>query len=283
MTNMPAVSEPVRLEIVPHKIDLEGLAVQLVDSGMFGKGNRNEIIPAIMAKAMLGAELGLDPVQSQLLIHVVEGKPEVSGKLIGQLIKRHPRYDYRPLMRTNETCVLQFFDADRPCGRCEERGWLANDLPCPSCTNEFSIQDAATAGVAHKNNWKHYPRAMLFNRCISEGYKVFCPDALRLPTYTPTELDARSPLAIEGPGPCEAMSPMDTEGKAACCTLRSGHDGLHEAADGMSWNDPVDTAPAPQGSRPCEHLRGENGACLDCGARVTKITEPAPKLEIMDA
>ena len=61
MTNLPAVSEPVRLEIVPHKIDLEGLAVQLVDSGMFGKGNRNEIIPAIMAKAMLGAELGLDP------------------------------------------------------------------------------------------------------------------------------------------------------------------------------------------------------------------------------
>jgi hypothetical protein len=53
------------------------------------------------------------------------------------------------------------------------------------------MDDAGLAGLAGKDNWKKYPKNMLFARAISNGQKWFVPDAFNGATvYTPDELGA---------------------------------------------------------------------------------------------
>jgi hypothetical protein len=40
------------------------------------------------------------------------------------------------------------------------------------------------------DNWKRYPRNMLFARCISNAARWFCPSVFGGPVYTPDELGA---------------------------------------------------------------------------------------------
>jgi hypothetical protein len=43
---------------------------------------------------------------------------------------------------------------------------------------EWTIDQARAAGLAGKDNWKHYPRAMLRARCIAEGVRAVYPGAI---------------------------------------------------------------------------------------------------------
>ncbi|MEM3714869.1 MAG: hypothetical protein QXF82_07980, partial [Nitrososphaeria archaeon] len=42
----------------------------------------------------------------------------------------------------------------------------------------FTIEDAIRAGVVGKDNWKKYPKSMLFARCMSAGGKIHMPEIL---------------------------------------------------------------------------------------------------------
>lgn len=60
----------------------------------------------------------------------------------------------------------------------------------------FTKKDAELAGL-NGDNWKKYPRDMLFNRCISAGARKYMPDVIG-PYYTHDELrDDYSPPASE--------------------------------------------------------------------------------------
>ena len=56
-------------------------------------------------------------------------------------------------------------------------------------TSAFSIDDAKKAGLAG-DNWRKYPRNMLFARAMSNGVKWYCPNVFGGPVYSPDELGA---------------------------------------------------------------------------------------------
>jgi hypothetical protein len=57
---------------------------------------------------------------------------------------------------------------------------------------DWTIERAKQAGLANKDIWKGYPRAMLRNRLISEGVRTINPSIVQ-GVYTPEELENLTP------------------------------------------------------------------------------------------
>jgi hypothetical protein len=104
-------------------------------------------------------------------IVVIKGKPSLTAQAWSALIKRHPKYNYKVLQSTPQECLLEFY----------ENG----ELQGPS---EFTMDDAKNAGLVGGENWRKYPRAMLFARALTQGARMYCPDVGIGSIYTPEEL-----------------------------------------------------------------------------------------------
>ena len=70
------------------------------------------------------------------------------------------------------------------------------------------MDDAKAAGLTSKDNWKKYPRNMLFARAISNGQKWYAPDVYNgVTVYTPDEMGAN----VDGDGNIIDVTPTQTE------------------------------------------------------------------------
>lgn len=146
-------------DIVLHKQDmdeLQELGQALVASGFFKDSTK---VAQAAVKVLAGRELGLGPVESMRAFHIVEGKIEMSADLLAQRVKAHPKYDYRVRKLDNYSAAIEFFEDGESLG-----------------LSEFTMDDAASAGLAGRGAWKTYSRNMLFARAISNGVAWFCPD-----------------------------------------------------------------------------------------------------------
>jgi hypothetical protein len=56
----------------------------------------------------------------------------------------------------------------------------------------WTLQQAKAIGIANKDNWKNYPKAMLRARCISEGIRTVYPGCI-VGVYTPEEVQDMDP------------------------------------------------------------------------------------------
>lgn len=56
-------------------------------------------------------------------------------------------------------------------------------------TASFTIEEARTAGLANKDNWKRHPTDMMVARATTRAIKWFCPEALLGGVLTEDELD----------------------------------------------------------------------------------------------
>lgn len=131
-----------------------------------------------ITKILAGQELGIGPFQAMAQFHVVEGKPTMSAGLIGGLVKRSGRYDYRPSTTNEEECVLDWYE--RRDGEWELVG-----------QSRFTMTDAARAKLLRAGSgWEKYPVDMLFARALTAGARRFCPDVFGGAIYTPSELGA---------------------------------------------------------------------------------------------
>ena len=139
-------------------------------------------------KVIAGQELGIGPMAAMAGINVIQGKVTLSANLLAAQVKRHPAYNYRVKDHTNEVCRIEFFENGDPVG-----------------VSEFTIQDAKQAGVAGGQNWRKYPKAMLFARALTQGVRWYCPDVTAgSPAYVPEELE---PEVVEA----EVVSPVVEE------------------------------------------------------------------------
>lgn len=131
-----------------------------------------------VTKILYGRELGFTPIVSIMGIYIIDGKPSLSSNLLATMIKRSGKYDYRVKENSATRCELEF-RVRNDAGQWEPLG-----------VTEFTMEEAKAAGVAGKDNWRKYPKAMLFARALSAGARAHCPDVSVCPIYVPEELGA---------------------------------------------------------------------------------------------
>lgn len=163
----PALAPRVS-DLLPTLGDIERVAKACAASGYY-----RDVRDASQAlvKMLAGREMGMGPIAALAGIHIIEGKPTASANAIAANVKRSGRYDYRVVRRDDEACVLAWFEGGEKVGE-----------------SSFTAEDAKRAGLAGKQNWTKFPRAMLFARALTEGVRVYCPDASGGVIYTPEEM-----------------------------------------------------------------------------------------------
>lgn len=151
--------------------DAERAARAMSASGFFADAKQAS---QAVVKILAGQELGFGPFASMTGVNIIQNKPVLSANLMAAAVKRTGKYNYRVKIHTESECVIDFYEDKEIVG-----------------TSKFTLEDAKSAGVASKDNWKKYPRNMLFARAISNGQKWFAPDVFNGATvYTPDELGA---------------------------------------------------------------------------------------------
>lgn len=118
-----------------------------------------------VVKILAGKELGLTPIEAMNSLYIINDKIAVLTSIIASRIKKSGKYDYLVNKLDNEECEITFFSLKN--GESKELG-----------KSIFTIKDAAKAGIINKDNWRSYPRNMLFSRALSNGAKWYCPDSL---------------------------------------------------------------------------------------------------------
>ena len=118
-----------------------------------------------VVKILAGRELGLSPFQAVSGIFMVNGKLALQSGVMSSLIKRSKKYDYTVDSLDETQCSISFYDVSK-----EEQRALG--------VSTFTFKDAAKAGLVNKDNWKNYPKNMLFARALSNGARWYCPDVI---------------------------------------------------------------------------------------------------------
>lgn len=134
-------------------------------------------------------------------MHVIDGKLGLTAELMRALVVR-AGHAVRVVERTDTHAVVEIQRRDR----------------ADAYRAEFTMAEAAAAGLSGKANWKRYPKAMLVARATSIAVRDECPDVLFGVVYTPDELgvvtDAEGDPVIDGEvlaPPAEASAPDTTD------------------------------------------------------------------------
>lgn len=151
--------------------DAERAARSMSASGFF---QDSKSAAQAVVKILAGSELGFGPFASMTGVNIIQNKPVLAANLMAAAIKRNGKYNYRVVRHDEKTCSIDFYEGAEKVGN-----------------STFTMDDAAKAGVASKDNWKKYPRNMLFARALSNGQKWYAPDIFNGATvYTPDEMGA---------------------------------------------------------------------------------------------
>lgn len=139
--------------------------------------------PANVLLAMeYGLALGLDTVTAIQQVHIIEGRPSASAQLLAALVRR-AGHRLR-VSGDDQRAVAEIIRYDDP-----EFTFRA----------EWTIERAAAANLASRDQWKKYPAAMLKARAITEVARDACPEVLSGVSGTADALehDAHADLADE--------------------------------------------------------------------------------------
>ena len=190
--------------------EIEQISKAFVASGMFGT-DMDKIAKGI-TKIMAGQELGLAPFASMRAVHVIEGNAALSANTMAGMVKSSGRYDYTIVKKELDGCTIDFYEYQK--GKRVKVGTESFDIDearmagmfdpeCPNAPMEHNLRDIQKRGrggstyMKHntcncKDNWKNYPKAMMFARAISNGVRTYCPDVFSgMLVYTPDELNAQ--------------------------------------------------------------------------------------------
>lgn len=165
------MNELITMPAQAGELDVMTLGKILVESRYFQDANQ---MAQAVVKVLAGREMGFGPIASMTGIHIVQGRPTLGADLLAKAVKRSGRYNYRVVELSDTRCELAFFERD-------------GDKWAPIGTSTFNMDDAKRAGT---KNTDKFPRNMLFARAMSNGVKWFCPDAIGLTVYDPSELPA---------------------------------------------------------------------------------------------
>jgi len=155
--------------IIPYQ-DMQQMAEVAASSKMFGFKSTQEAL-AIM---LLCQGEGLHPAIAMRDYHVIQGRPALKADAMLARFQQAGgavKWD----VYTDQEVTGTF---SHPSG-----GSLAVT---------WTLAHAKQIGIASKDNWKNYPRAMLRARCISEGIRAVYPGCV-VGVYTPEEVQDFQP------------------------------------------------------------------------------------------
>ncbi|WP_036230226.1 recombinase RecT [Marinobacterium jannaschii] len=140
------------------------MAEMLSHSQMVPKSYQNKPQDTLVAM-MMGAELGLNPIQSLQNIAVVNGRPSIYGDALLALVMNHPAFGGHE----------ESFDQNTMTATCTV--WRKGDQGKHSVS--YSMEDAKQAGLWEKQGpWKQYPKRMLMWRARGYALRDKFADAL---------------------------------------------------------------------------------------------------------
>lgn len=149
--------------------DVERAAKAMAASGFFPDSKQ---WGQAIVKVLAGRELGFGAFASMTGVSVIQGKPVIGANLLAAAVKQTGKYNYRVLKHNESECQIAFLENGQQVG-----------------VSVFTMDDAKAANLTAKDNWKKYPRNMLFARAISNGQKWYAPDVFNgVTVYTPDEL-----------------------------------------------------------------------------------------------
>jgi hypothetical protein len=159
--------------------EIQPIAEVFVKSGIFD--DVKDIAKAIV-KVMAGKEIGLSPLESMMNLYIVKNRIAANSKVVSSLIKKSTKYDYVIDKLDEEECTVSIWQIFKN----------ATDTAKEIGKSTFTKKDAARAGLINKDNWKNYPRNMLFARAIANAARWYCPDVYC--GYVEEELDIIEPV-----------------------------------------------------------------------------------------
>lgn len=146
--------------------------LKILSDGFFKSGfyPNAKSVEGAMVIIQTGMELGLTPAKSMNWINIISGKPTLSAQCMNGLMQSKG-IKVTTVQNDDTVCIVQ-----------GERNGIIE-------TGQFTIENAKTAGLLGKDNWKHYPRRMLYARAVSELANKLAPDII-MGLYTPEEVES---------------------------------------------------------------------------------------------
>jgi hypothetical protein len=145
--------------------DIQQMATAVAKSGLFGIKTAEQGV----ALMLIAQAEGLHPAIAARDYHVIQGRPALKADA---MLARFQTAGGKVAWKTY-TDVEVTGEFSHPAGG--------------SVTVSWTMKQAQQIGLAGKDNWKHYPRAMLRARCISEGIRTVFPGCV-VGVYTPEEV-----------------------------------------------------------------------------------------------
>jgi hypothetical protein len=146
-----------------------------------------------VVKILAGKELGLSPFEAMGSIYVVNGRLALASKAMAGLIQRSKKYSYEIKKLDDKECTIEIKKEDAVVG-----------------STTFTFADGAKAGLVNKDNWKNYPRNMLFARALSNACRFYCPEVIS-GYYSLEEMEDLNPETERVPATTKVAIDVDAE------------------------------------------------------------------------
>ena len=150
--------------------DIQTMAEVAASSKMFGFKNQQEA----MAIMLLCQAENLHPAVAMRDFHVIQGRPALKADaMLARFQQAGGSVKWKEY--TDDRVTGEF---SHPSGGTLEVTW--------------TLEQAKRIGIANKDNWRNYPRAMLRARVLSEGIRAVYPGCV-VGVYTPEEVQDFAP------------------------------------------------------------------------------------------
>lgn len=145
------------LDLAPRawKLAQRIAATPFAPKGLAGKPE------SILAAMLAGNELGLPLMTSLSKIHVVDGRPGLAAETMRALVLAA---GHELWVESKSNTAVTVGGKRHGSSREQKVTW--------------TLDDAKSAGLAHKDNWKQYPRSMLTARAMAELCRDLFPDVI---------------------------------------------------------------------------------------------------------
>lgn len=159
-----------------HVSELQVMAEAISKSGLFGLKTQEQAL----AMMLLAQAEGLHPATAARDYHIIQGRPTLkTDAMMARFQAAGGKVEWKTYSDDEVTGVFS-----HPAGGTVQITW--------------TLDQAKKAGLAGKDVWKQFPRAMLRARVISEGIRTVFPGVV-VGVYTPEEVqdfDTAPPVAL---------------------------------------------------------------------------------------